>query len=109
MAIVFGLQSWLIKFKRVNDFENIWKIFVEARKYFWNWANIRFEAAKVPILGKLGRRLRNIENILEFSSYLNASPSIIYMNVPEMPSRVEFRKCKSTTECTLLHAFTALG
>ena len=73
------MWSWLIKFKRVTDFETIWKIFVEARKYFWNWANIRFEATKVPILGKLGRRLRNIENILEFSSYLNASPSIIYM------------------------------
>ena len=86
--------------------KNIWKIFVESRKYFWNWANIRFEATKVPILGNLGQRLRNI---LEFSSYLNASPSIIYMNVPEMPSRVEFRKCKSTTECTLLHALSALG
>ena len=86
--------------------KNIWKIFVESRKYFWNWANIRFEATKVPILGNLGQRLRNI---LEFSSYLNASPSIIYMNVPEMPPRVEFRKYKSTTECTLLHALSALG
>ena len=31
----------------------------------------------------------------------------LYECQQEMPSRIEFRKCKSTTECTLLHALSA--
>ena len=87
------MWSWSIKNKRVNDFENIWKIFVESRKYFWNWANIRFEATKVAILGNLAGAEAKTEKFyvfsmfysLEFSSCLNSSPSIIYMNVPMVP------------------------
>ena len=36
------------------------KFLLNLEKYFWNWANIRFETTKVPILGNLGASTENI-------------------------------------------------